>query len=170
MGETWPRGTSPAGRAPIPGVGVHPMSSYPATDIARHVTGEDLRLIAAVVAMALVVGVAAACGGDDRTTADPITTATAPATSTTTETQATTTTPATTTAAAPDATAATTTTEAPTTTAAVPATTTTRARSIEISDDVPDIEMFDAATGELVSLRSVVKGQKPLMFWFWSPF
>jgi len=30
--------------------------------------------------------------------------------------------------------------------------------------------MFYAATGELVSLRSVVKGEKPLMFWFWSPF
>ena len=41
---------------------------------------------------------------------------------------------------------------------------------MEISDDVPDIEMFDAATGALVSLRSVVKGDKPLMFWFWSPF
>ena len=52
-----------------------------------------------------------------------------------------------------------------------PATTTTEApTAIEISDDVPDIAMFDAATGATVSLRSVVKGEKPLMFWFWSPF
>ena len=58
----------------------------------------------------------------------------------------------------------TTTTEAPATTTTVPPTAT------EISDDVPDLEMFDAATGDLVSLRSVVKGEKPLMFWFWSPF
>ena len=40
----------------------------------------------------------------------------------------------------------------------------------QISDDVPDLEMFDVATGARVSLRSVVKGEKPLMFWFWSPF
>ena len=67
----------------------------------------------------------------------------------------------------------TTTTGAPATTSTtrVPATTTTGAPVTgEISDDVPDIEMFDAATGELVSLRSVVKGEKPLLFWFWSPF
>ena len=65
----------------------------------------------------------------------------------------------------------TTTTEVAVTTTAIPATTTTAPPpATAISDDVPDIEMFDAATGELVSLRSVVKGEKPLMFWFWSPF
>ena len=42
--------------------------------------------------------------------------------------------------------------------------------AIEISDDVPDIQMFDVSTAALISLRSVVKGGKPLMFWFWSPF
>lgn len=67
----------------------------------------------------------------------------------------------------------TTTTEAAavTTTTTQPPTTTTQAPvAVEISDDVPDIRMFDTATGDLVSLRSVVKGEKPLMFWFWSPF
>ena len=50
-------------------------------------------------------------------------------------------------------------------------TTTTEApTALEISDDVPDIAMFDAATGATVNLRSVVKGEKPLLFWFWSPF
>ena len=129
-----------------------------------------MRLIPALIAMALVAGVAPACGGDARTTTDPTaTTATGPATSTVTTAPVTTTAAASATTAAPDTTGATTTTETPTTTAAVPATT-TGARPIDISDDVPDIEMFDAASGELVSLRSVVKGEKPLMFWFWSPF
>ena len=54
------------------------------------------------------------------------------------------------------------TTEAPATTEAPIA--------LEISDDVPDVDMFDAATGATVNLRSVVKGEKPLLFWFWSPF
>ncbi len=40
----------------------------------------------------------------------------------------------------------------------------------EVSEDVPDIEMLDAATGEQVNLRSVVTGDTALMFWFWSPF
>ena len=65
------------------------------------------------------------------------------------------------------------TTQAETTTATTepPAATTTEAPiALEISDDVPDVDMFDAATGATVNLRSVVKGEKPLLFWFWSPF
>ena len=37
------------------------------------------------------------------------------------------------------------------------------------SDDVPDLAMVDLSTGSMVSLRSVVSGATPLLFWFWSP-
>ena len=110
----------------------------------------------------------------ETTTAEPSPTTTTTPPATTEPEQATTTTattePSPTTTAAAETT--TTTTEASTTTTTeAPATTTTAAApTVAISDDVPDIEMFDAATGDLVSLRSVVKGEKPLMFWFWSPF
>lgn len=158
-----------------------------------HLPGADLRLIPSVIAMTLLAGAVMACGGDATGTgASPATdspttsvtdtegtvtstsrppgTTTSPAT-TEPGTAATTTTtevPATTTVAAETTTTGASTT---TTTTEVPATTTTVAvATVAISDDVPDIEMFDAATGELVSLRSVVKGEKPLLFWFWSPF
>lgn len=38
-----------------------------------------------------------------------------------------------------------------------------------VSEDVPDIEMLDVSTGATVSLRAVVTGATPLLFWFWSP-
>ncbi len=38
-----------------------------------------------------------------------------------------------------------------------------------VSPDVPDIEMIDLSSGSTVSLRSVVSGETPLLFWFWSP-
>ncbi len=37
------------------------------------------------------------------------------------------------------------------------------------SDGVPDLAMVDLSTGSTVSLRSVVSGETPLLFWFWSP-
>ena len=40
---------------------------------------------------------------------------------------------------------------------------------LTISPDVPDIEMIDLSSGSTVSLRSVVSGATPLLFWFWSP-
>ena len=101
--------------------------------------------------MALVT---TACGGDVQNESEPTTAVTAP---TPTERETTT--------SAPNTTAASAATEA---TTAVPVA--AASTVVQISPDVPDIEMFDAATGELVSLRSVVKGEKPLMFWFWSPY
>lgn len=118
---------------------------------------------------ATVVSTSATPGTTTTGATGPETTSTTPATTTSTAIAATSeeTAPTTTAAAEPT----TTTTEPLVTTTEVPATITTGAPVVvEISDDVPDIEMFDAATGELVSLRSVVKGEKPLMFWFWSPF
>ena len=38
-----------------------------------------------------------------------------------------------------------------------------------VSEDVPDIGLLDLASGSTVSLRSVVTGDTPLLFWFWSP-
>ena len=65
----------------------------------------------------------------------------------------------------------TTTTQVPaTTTTTQPQTTTTQAPTVvAISDDVPDYDMIDVHTGTTVNLRTVVKGDKPLLFWFWSP-
>ena len=40
---------------------------------------------------------------------------------------------------------------------------------VTVSEDVPDIAMLDLAAGSMVSLRSVVAGEAPLLFWFWSP-
>lgn len=36
-------------------------------------------------------------------------------------------------------------------------------------EDVLDYDMFDVHSGATVNLRTVVKGDKPLLFWFWSP-
>ncbi len=41
--------------------------------------------------------------------------------------------------------------------------------TIVVSEDVPNRDMIDIHTGATVNLRSVVKGDKPLLFWFWSP-
>lgn len=41
--------------------------------------------------------------------------------------------------------------------------------SLTVSDDVPDIEMTNLATGTSINLRSVVDGDKPMLFWFWAP-
>ena len=41
--------------------------------------------------------------------------------------------------------------------------------AVDVSEDVPDFAMLDIATGSTVSLRSVVTGRTPLLFWFWSP-
>ena len=40
---------------------------------------------------------------------------------------------------------------------------------VVVSADVPDLAMVDVSTGSTVSLRSVVTGRTPLLFWFWSP-
>ena len=40
---------------------------------------------------------------------------------------------------------------------------------VEISDDVPDVDLLDLSTGETVNLRSLVTGEKPLLLWFLSP-
>ena len=42
--------------------------------------------------------------------------------------------------------------------------------AVEVSDDVPDIEMTDVHTGETVDLRSIVTGETPLLFWLWNPY
>ena len=39
---------------------------------------------------------------------------------------------------------------------------------IEISDDVPDVDLTDISTGETVNLRSVFTGDKAVLFWFWA--
>jgi len=119
-----------------------------------------------------------ACSGDDSNTPTSTTAAVVPepstsVTTTTAPPEPTTTLPPTTTTEAPTTTLPpTTTTEAPTTT--LPPTTTTEPADITpgpivVSADVPDYDMIDVHTGETVNLRSVVKGDKPLLFWFWSP-
>ncbi len=40
---------------------------------------------------------------------------------------------------------------------------------VAISDDVPDTDLTDVSTGDTVSLRSFVTGDKPLLLWFFSP-
>lgn len=136
-------------------------------------------MIRPIIAGVVVVLVGAACAADEPTeVTDRTTAASAPAPTQTTV------------ASAPNAvdgstttsvetispSTSTTTSTAPTTTSStlVPTTTTTVVREkptpFAVSADVPDIEMFDAATGARVNLRTVVKGEKPLMLWFWSPF
>ncbi|WP_420613704.1 S-layer homology domain-containing protein [Candidatus Spongiisocius sp.] len=39
---------------------------------------------------------------------------------------------------------------------------------VEISDDVPDVDLTDMSTGDTVNLRSVFTGDKAVMFWFWA--
>ena len=41
--------------------------------------------------------------------------------------------------------------------------------AVAVSDDVPDLEMVDVATGGGVRLVSLVTGDKPLLLWFWAP-
>ena len=38
-----------------------------------------------------------------------------------------------------------------------------------LSDDVPSIEMVELSSGESVSLRSLVDGERPVLLWFWAP-
>ena len=40
--------------------------------------------------------------------------------------------------------------------------------AVEISDDVPDVDLTDMSTGDTVNLRSVFTGDKAVMFWFWA--
>ena len=42
--------------------------------------------------------------------------------------------------------------------------------TVQVDEDVPDVEMIDLSTGATVNLRSLVTGDKPLLFWFWSPY
>ena len=37
-----------------------------------------------------------------------------------------------------------------------------------ISDDVPDVDLTDLATGESVNLRSLLTGDKAVLLWFWA--
>ena len=46
----------------------------------------------------------------------------------------------------------------------------TEPEPVAISDDVPDVDLTDFSTGEVVSLRSFVTGDQPLLLWFWSPY
>ena len=41
--------------------------------------------------------------------------------------------------------------------------------AVAVSDDVPDLEMVDVASGSNVRLASLVTGDKPLLLWFWAP-
>ena len=42
--------------------------------------------------------------------------------------------------------------------------------TIQVDEDVPDVGMIDLATGETVTLRSLVTGDKQLLVWFWAPW
>ena len=114
------------------------------------------------LAIALMM-VGAACGNAN-SSPDPSTTEPDRLNSSTTSTLATTTT-----APAPDSTTS------PSTTTPPPSQPTTMPPAPEpeatvvVSEDVPDRDMIDIHTGATVNLRSVVKGDKPLLFWFWSP-
>ena len=44
----------------------------------------------------------------------------------------------------------------------------TKPEAVQVSDDVPDVNLTDLATGRTVNLRSVVRGDKALLFWFWA--
>ena len=46
---------------------------------------------------------------------------------------------------------------------------TTEPEPVTVSDDVPDTALTDMSTGDTVSLRSFVTGDKPLLLWFFSP-
>ena len=46
---------------------------------------------------------------------------------------------------------------------------TTEPEPVTVSDDVPDVDLTDMATGDTVQLRSFVTGDKPLLLWFFSP-
>ena len=39
---------------------------------------------------------------------------------------------------------------------------------VEISADVPDVELTDITTGETVNLRSLIPGDKAVLLWFWA--
>ena len=36
-------------------------------------------------------------------------------------------------------------------------------------NEVPDAALDDVATGDAVSLRSLIPAEKPVLFWFWAP-
>ncbi|MYH54880.1 MAG: hypothetical protein F4135_01740 [Acidimicrobiia bacterium] len=126
------------------------------------------RLIPCSIALLMVL---TACAGDDSNTPAGTTPASVPEPSTSVTTEA----------APPERTTEPTTLPAgggssTTTTPPPPTTTTTTTEPvvlttapIVVSSDVPDYDMIDVHTGETVNLRSVVKGDKPLLFWFWSP-
>ena len=39
---------------------------------------------------------------------------------------------------------------------------------VELSNDVPDVDLVDLSSGKTVNLRSVFTGDKPVMLWFWA--
>ena len=39
---------------------------------------------------------------------------------------------------------------------------------IEVSDDVPDVELTDISSGETVNLRSLIPGDRAVLLWFWA--
>ena len=43
------------------------------------------------------------------------------------------------------------------------------AAPVAVSDDVPDLELIDVATGDGVQLRSLLPADTPVLFWFWAP-
>ena len=45
---------------------------------------------------------------------------------------------------------------------------TTEPDPVVFGDDVPDVDLADLSTGRTVNLRSVVRGDKALLFWFWA--
>ena len=45
---------------------------------------------------------------------------------------------------------------------------TTTADPVEISDDVPDVELTDISTDGTVNLRSLIPGDRAVLLWFWA--
>ena len=44
----------------------------------------------------------------------------------------------------------------------------TEPEPVTVSDDLPDVDLTDMATGETVNLRSLFGGDKGVLFWFWA--
>ena len=43
------------------------------------------------------------------------------------------------------------------------------AAPLQVSADVPDLELIDVATGSEVQLRSLFPSDTPVLLWFWAP-
>ncbi len=41
--------------------------------------------------------------------------------------------------------------------------------TLQLADDVRDIEVLSVASGEISSLREAVTGDRPVLLWFWAP-